>query len=208
MGLSLFMAVIIIWLLRKWVRERQEETGKPFPLVSTSCVIAFGLPFLTWLIGGAPLAMDVPRLKGFNFTGGASISPEYMGLLMGLVFYTSSFMAEIVRAGIQSVPRKQVEAARSIGLKPSLVLRLVVLPQGLRVIIPPLTSQMLNLTKNSSLAIAIGYPDFVSVSSTTINQTGQAVECVTLIMVVYLFFSLLTSSIMNWYNKRMALKER
>jgi general L-amino acid transport system permease protein len=131
-----------------------------------------------------------------------------MGLLLGLVLYTSAFIAEIVRAGIQSVSKGQVEAARSIGLKPGLVLRLVVLPQGLRVIIPPLTSQMLNLTKNSSLAIAIGYPDFVAVSNTTINQTGQAIECVALIMAVYLFFSLLTSVIMNLYNKRVALRGR
>jgi general L-amino acid transport system permease protein len=208
MGVSVLLAFMLIWLLRRWVRKRKEETGKTFPLVTVSCIVFFALPALTWVIGGTPLSLDTPKLQGFNFVGGASISPEYVGLLLGLVLYTSSFMAEIVRAGIQSVPKLQVEAARSIGMKQSLVLRLVVLPQGLRVIIPPMTSQMLNLTKNSSLAIAIGYPDFVAVSSTTINQTGQAIECVTLIMVVYLFFSLVTSFVMNWYNKKIALKEK
>jgi general L-amino acid transport system permease protein len=137
-----------------------------------------------------------------------SVSPEFAALLFGLVLYTAAFVAEIVRAGIQSVNRGQTEAARSLGLRPGRVLSLVILPQALRVIIPPLTSQMLNLTKNSSLAVAIGYPDFVSVANTTINQTGQAIEGVALIMAVYLCFSLLTSAFMNWYNKKMALVER
>jgi general L-amino acid transport system permease protein len=136
------------------------------------------------------------------------VSPEFGALLLGLVFYTSAFVAEIVRAGIQAISHGQTEAAMSMGLKPGLVLTLIILPQALRVIIPPLTSQMLNLTKNSSLAVAIGYPDFVSVTNTTINQTGQAIEGVALIMVVYLFFSLVTSAFMNWYNKKMALVER
>jgi general L-amino acid transport system permease protein len=152
--------------------------------------------------------MDVPKLQGFNFSGGITISPEFSALLIGLVLYTSAFVAEVVRAGIQSVSRGQVEAAMAVGLRPVQVLHLVVLPQALRVIIPPLTSQMLNLIKNSSLAIAIGYPDFVSVANTTINQTGQAIEGVAMIMTVYLFFSLSTSVFMNWYNKKMALVER
>jgi general L-amino acid transport system permease protein len=146
--------------------------------------------------------MDSPKLTGFNFKGGIAVSPEFMALLLGLVLYTAAFVAEVVRAGIQSVSKGQREAAMSIGLKPSLVLNLVILPQSLRVIIPPLTSQMLNLTKNSSLAVAIGYPDFVSVANTTINQTGQAIEGVALIMAVYLCFSLATSGFMNWYNKK------
>jgi len=152
--------------------------------------------------------MDVPRLTGFNFEGGLSVSPEFAALLLGLVLYTSAFVAEVVRAGIQAISRGQTEAALSVGLKPSQVLTLIILPQALRVIIPPLTSQMLNLTKNSSLAVAIGYPDLVSVANTTINQTGQAIEGVAIIMVVYLWFSLGTSAFMNWYNKRMALVER
>jgi general L-amino acid transport system permease protein len=154
------------------------------------------------------MKMDVPEFIGFNFQGGLMVSPEFIALLMGLVLYTAAFVAEVVRAGIQSVSKGQREAAMSIGLRPTLVLNLVILPQALRVIVPPLTSQMLNLTKNSSLAVAIGYPDFVSVANTTINQTGQSVEGVALIMAVYLFFSLSTSAFMNWYNKRVALVER
>jgi general L-amino acid transport system permease protein len=152
--------------------------------------------------------MNVPVLIGFNFIGGTNISPEFTALLLGLILYTAAFVAEVVRAGIQSVSKGQTEAAMSLGLRPSRVLNLVILPQALRVIIPPLTSQMLNLTKNSSLAVAIGYPDFVSVAGTTINQTGQAIEGVALMMIVYLTLSLLTSAFMNWYNKKMALVER
>ena len=155
-----------------------------------------------------PMKMDVPKLAGFNFEGGVMVSPEFIALLTGLVLYTSAYVAEVVRAGIQSVGKGQREAAMSIGLRPVFVLNLVILPQALRVIIPPLTSQMLNLTKNSSLAVAIGYPDFVSVANTTMNQTGQSIEGVALIMAVYLFFSLSTSAFMNWYNKRVALVER
>jgi len=167
-----------------------------------------GFPLLAWWLGGAPTALDVPVLQGFNFKGGVTISPEFFALLMGLVLYTGAFVAEVVRAGIQSVSKGQTEAAMSIGLRPMPVLNLVILPQALRVIIPPLTSQMLNLTKNSSLAVAIGYPDFVSVANTTINQTGQAMEGVAMIMSVYLLFSLSTSAFMNWYNKKAALVER
>jgi general L-amino acid transport system permease protein len=163
---------------------------------------------MVWILFGAPTRMDVPVLSGFNFNGGISLSPEFGALLLGLVLYTAAFVAEIVRAGIQSVSHGQREAAESLGLRPGMVLNLVILPQALRVIIPPLTSQMLNLTKNSSLAVAIGYPDFVSVANTTINQTGQAIEGVLLIMACYLCFSLLTSLFMNWYNKKMALVER
>jgi general L-amino acid transport system permease protein len=152
--------------------------------------------------------MDVPELTGFNFIGGATLSPEFIALLLGLVLYTAAFVAEVVRAGIQSVSKGQRDAAMSIALRPTQVLNLVILPQALRVIIPPLTSQMLNLTKNSSLAVAIGFPDFVSVANTTMNQTGQSIEGVALIMAVYLIFSLSTSAFMNWYNKKVALVER
>jgi general L-amino acid transport system permease protein len=172
-----------------------------------------GLVFLSgcvaaYFIRRWAIKRHAPKLVGFNFIGGLTVSPEFMAVLLGLVLYTSAFVAEVVRAGIQSVSRGQREAAMSIGLRPTLVLNLVILPQALRVIVPPLTSQMLNLTKNSSLAVAIGYPDFVSVANTTMNQTGQSIEGVALIMAVYLVFSLSTSAFMNWYNKRVALVER
>ena len=199
---------VLVYFLRRWARKRQARTGLPFPVFRVSIGILVLLPVLAWLAGGAPTAMSVPALKGFNFQGGQNVSPEFSALLLGLVLYTAAFVAEVVRAGIQSVSKGQTEAAMSIGLKPSQVLNLVILPQALRVIIPPLTSQMLNLTKNSSLAVAIGYPDFVSVAGTAINQTGQAIEGVALIMIVYLCFSLSTSAFMNWYNKKVALVER
>jgi general L-amino acid transport system permease protein len=208
MGWAFLLACGLVWLMRRWARQRQASTGQGFPVFWAGGGLLLALPLLVWLLGGAPTEMDVPRLAGFNFKGGISISPEFAALLLGLVLYTAAFVAEIVRAGIQSVSKGQTEAAKSLGLRPGLVLNLVVLPQALRVIIPPLTSQMLNLTKNSSLAVAIGYPDFVSVANTTINQTGQAIEGVAMIMIVYLCFSLLTSACMNWYNKRIALVER
>jgi general L-amino acid transport system permease protein len=206
--LVFILGIAASWLLKKWSDRRHDLTGKTFPVGWASLGLIIGLPIITWLLAGAPLKMDIPELKGFNFRGGVTMSPEFTALLMGLVFYTSAFVAEIVRAGIQSVGKGQVEAAKSLGLGSGQILRLVILPQALRVIIPPLTSQMLNLTKNSTLAVAIGYPDFVSVANTTINQTGQAIEGVALIMAVYLVFSLGTSAFMNWYNKRSALVER
>jgi general L-amino acid transport system permease protein len=208
MAIALLAAGIIVYLLRRWARKRQDLSGKLFPVFRVSAAVLVGLPLLTWWVAGAPTKMDVPKLVGFNFQGGLTLSPEFIALLLGLVLYTAAFVAEVVRAGIQSVSKGQTEAAMSLGLRPPMVLNLVILPQALRVIIPPLTSQMLNLTKNSSLAVAIGFPDFVSVANTTINQTGQAIEGVALIMLVYLTFSLLTSAFMNWYNKKVALVER
>ncbi len=208
MLIATIVAGIAIYLLRRWARNRQAQTGQIFPVLRISFAVFLGLPLLTWAVGGAPTAMNIPALKGFNFLGGQNISPEFTALLLGLILYTAAFVAEVVRAGIQSVSKGQTEAAVSLGLKSGLVLNLVILPQALRVIIPPLTSQMLNLTKNSSLAVAIGYPDFVSVAGTTINQTGQAIEGVALMMIVYLTLSLLTSAFMNWYNKKMKLVER
>lgn len=208
MLLALGLGCIAVYLIRRWAKNRQEKTGKIFPVFRVGLGILIGLPLITWLAHGAPTAMNVPKLAGFNFKGGITLSPEFIALLLGLVLYTAAFVAEVVRAGIQSVSKGQREAAMSIGLRPPLVLNLVILPQALRVIIPPLTSQMLNLTKNSSLAVAIGYPDFVSVANTTINQTGQAIEGVALIMAVYLLFSLSTSAFMNWYNKKVKLVER
>jgi general L-amino acid transport system permease protein len=194
MALAFLVGCLAVWILNRWAKRRQEKTGQPFPVFLVSATVLIMLPLATWWLAGAPLEMSVPRLKA--------------ALLLGLVFYTAAFVAEIVRAGIQAIGRGQVEAAKSLGLKPGQILRLVILPQALRVIIPPLTSQMLNLAKNSTLAVAIGFPDFVSVANTTINQTGQAIEGVAMIMVVYLFFSLGTSAFMNWYNKRTALVER
>jgi len=208
MAMAFVAAVVIIFFLKRWAKKRQDLTGKPFPVLFTSIILFVGFPFICWVIGGTPMEMSVPELKGFNFKGGLTISPEFAALLLGLVLYTAAFVAEVVRAGIQSVNKGQTEAAMAIGLKSGQVLNLIILPQALRVIIPPLTSQMLNLTKNSSLAVAIGYPDFVSVAGTAINQTGQAIEGVMLIMIVYLIFSLSTSAFMNWYNKKMAIVER
>jgi len=208
MAIALTIAILITFFLKKWAKKRQNLTGQIFPIFSVSIVLIIGLPFICWLFGGTPTQMNVPVLKGFNYKGGLTISPEFAALLLGLVLYTAAFVAEVVRAGIQSVSKGQTEAAMAIGLKPGQVLNLIILPQALRVIIPPLTSQMLNLIKNSSLAVAIGYPDFVSVAGTAINQTGQAIEGVMLIMIVYLIFSLSTSAFMNWYNKKMAIVER
>lgn len=208
MLLALFVACVVVYLVHRWAKKRQEKTGKIFPIFRFGIAIVIGLLLITWLAFDAPMKMDVPKFIGFNFEGGMTLSPEFIAILLGLILYTAAFVAEVVRAGIQSVSKGQREAAMSIGLRPAPILNLVILPQALRVIIPPLTSQMLNLTKNSSLAVAIGYPDFVSVANTTINQTGQAVEGVALIMALYLIFSLSTAVYMNWYNKRVALVER
>jgi len=205
---AFLLGCVAAYFIRRWARKRQERTGRYFPVFRASLALIIGLPLIVWLAAGSPMKMNAPKLTVFNFEGGLTVSPEFMALLLGLVLYTSAFVAEVVRAGIQSVGKGQREAAMSIGLKPTQVLNLVILPQALRVIVPPLTSQMLNLTKNSSLAVAIGYPDFVSVANTTINQTGQSIEGVALIMAVYLVFSLSTSAFMNWYNRRVALVER
>ncbi|MBF0233251.1 MAG: amino acid ABC transporter permease [Desulfamplus sp.] len=208
MGYAIVIACILIFFIRKWAKKRQERTGQIFPIFTVSSLLIIVLPLVAWFVMGAPTEMNMPVLKGFNFEGGYNVSPEFGSLLLGLVLYTSAFVAEIVRAGIQSISKGQREAAESLGLRPIFVMNLVILPQALRVIIPPLTSQLLNLTKNSSLAVAIGYPDFVSISNTTISQTGQAIEGVALIMIMYLTISLLTSFFMNWYNDKMALVER
>ena len=205
---GLFIAIALCLLVANIARRRQAATGQRLPALRIGIAMLVGLPLLGWVIGGAPLALDVPRLQGFNFTGGATLSPEFAALLAGLVFYTTAFTAEVVRAGIQSVSTGQWEAAGSIGLSRGLALRLVVLPQALRVIVPPMTSQFLNLTKNSSLAIAIGYPDLVSVVNTTMNQSGQAIESILIIMGAYLVVSLSISFAMNVYNRRIALTER
>ena len=174
----------------------------------TPVAIALGFAFAGWISGGAPTAWNMPVQGEFAIENGGALTPEYLSLLLGLVIYTAAFVAEVVRAGIQSVSLGQAEAASALGLGRGQTMRLVMLPQALRVIIPPMTNQYLNLTKNSSLAVAIGYPDVVSIANTAINQTGRAVECIAIIMLVYLTTSLSTSMLMNWYNTRSAIKER
>ena len=166
------------------------------------------VPATLWAVFGAPTEISEPHLAGFGFDGGKTVSPEFIALFVGLSTYTSAFIAEIVRAGILAVPKGQTDAGEALGLSRGQRLRLVILPQALRVMIPPLTSQYLNLTKNSSLAVAIGYPDLVSVSNTTLNQTGQAIEAIGLMMAVYVTISLAISGLMNWYNHRVRLVER
>jgi general L-amino acid transport system permease protein len=205
---GVLVAIILTIVMAKWARKNQEKTGQIFPVLRWSLVLFFVVPVVTWLLSGTTMTLDVPELKGFNFVGGMTLSPEFAALLIGLVIYTAAFIAEVVRSGIQAVNRGQWEAAEALGLKRGKILRLIVLPQALRVIIPPMTSQYLNITKNSSLAVAIGYPDIVSVINTTLNQTGQAIEGIMMIMAAYLTVSLSISVFMNWYNKRIALVER
>ena len=208
MGLAFVIGVILIAIIRRWAAGRQAATGRQFPSGWAGLGLLIGLPSIVFLAAGAPLTLSVPTLRGFNFSGGGAVSPEFAALLLGLVIYTGSFVAEIVRAGILAVNWGQSEAAMALGLKPGQRMRLVVLPQALRVIVPPMTSQYLNLTKNSSLAVAIGYPDLVSIANTTMNQTGQAIEGIAIIMAVYLFISLAISLTMNLYNRAVALVER
>jgi general L-amino acid transport system permease protein len=205
---GVLLAIAAIFGLSRWARQRQARTGQIFPLLRWAIGLLVICPPVLWWFSGTTLSVEVPELKGFNFAGGMTLTPEFAALLFGLVIYTSGFIAEVVRSGIQSVGRGQWEAAGALGLKSTLVLRLVVLPQALRVIIPPMTSQYLNITKNSSLAVAIGYPDIVSIINTTLNQTGQAIEGILMIMAAYLTVSLSISVFMNWYNKRIALVER
>lgn len=192
-----------------WGRQRRLRTGARFPVLLTSMGLILGIPFLALVLTEFPVTFDYPELKGFNFQGGIVVLPEFIALLLGLVFYTGAYIAEIVRAGIQGVGKGQKEAALSLGLTTGQTLKLVVIPQAMRIIIPPLTSNYLNLTKNSSLGVAIAYPDLVSVfAGTVLNQTGQAIEVILITMLVYLTLSLLTSAFMNWFNARMALVER
>ncbi|HBK37676.1 MAG TPA: amino acid ABC transporter [Halomonas sp.] len=203
------IAIVASIALVIWAKRRQEATGKRIPAYWISFALIFGLPLLVMLVTGVPITWEMPELRGFNFRGGITVIPEFLALWFALSIYTASFIAEIVRSGIQAISHGQTEAAQALSLPRNLVLRLVVIPQALRVIIPPLTSQYLNLIKNSSLATAIGYPDLVSVfAGTTLNQTGQAIEVIAMTMAVYLTISLLVSMFMNWFNARVALVER
>ncbi len=193
---------------RKWARLRFEATGKLRSMFWIPVAICLAGSLLGWLAGGAPTAFEFPIKGEFAIENGGSLTPEFLSVLLGLTIYTAAFVAEVVRSGIQSVARGQGEAAAALGLDPAQSMRLVMLPQALRVIIPPITNQFLNLTKNSSLAVAIGYPDVVSIANTALNQTGRAVECISIVMLVYLTTSLATSLLMNWYNSRAEIKER
>jgi general L-amino acid transport system permease protein len=206
--LALIAGFFITALWTRRARRQQEATGvRPatWPVALAALIV---LPIAVWAVFGAPFDLEHPALKGFNIQGGANLSPEYFALMLGLVTYTASYIAEIVRSGIQAIPQGQWEAAGALGLRPGAVLRQIILPQAMRVIIPPMTSQYLNLTKNSSLAVAVGFQDIVSIANTTLNQTGQAIEGIAVIMAVYLTISLSISLFMNWYNARIALVER
>ncbi len=208
-ALAAFLVGLLGTILYNGVaRKKQFETGvrpKVWP-VAIGLLIVF--PLLVWAALGAPFVLDMPVKGGFNFRGGGTISPEYAALTIGLTIYTAAYIAEIVRSGIQAIPQGQWEAAGALGLRQGQMLRQIILPQALRVVIPPMTSQYLNLLKNSSLAVAVGYQDLVSIDQTTLNQTGQAIEGITLVMGIFLVFSLSISLFMNWYNARIALVGR
>jgi general L-amino acid transport system permease protein len=195
-------------VIAKWSAKRQEATGQQFPVGLTTIGLIIGLPLVAYIISGLGLTLAAPERTRFNVSGGLTVRPEFVALLVALVAYTAAFIGEIVRAGIMAVSHGQTEAAGALGLRAGQILKLVIIPQAMRVIIPPLTSQYLNLTKNSSLAVAIGYPDLVYVGGTVLNQTGQAIEIVVIWMAIYLTLSLVTSAFMNWYNRRVAIVER
>ena len=206
--IGVIVGVVAAYLLGRWAKRRRERTGRQFPSFLAGLALIVGAPVLAFLLMGAPLTFEFAEETRFALRGGLNLVPEMVALLLGLSLYTGAFIAEIVRSGILAVSKGQWEAAGALGLKRTPTLRLVVIPQAMRVIIPPLTSQYLNLTKNSSLAVAIAYPDLVAVGGTVLNQTGQAIEIVAIWMVVYVSLSLITSLFMNWYNARNALVER
>jgi general L-amino acid transport system permease protein len=205
----LALSVIATIALRLWAKRRQIRTGRQFPLLWSGLALVAGPPLVALVAMGFPIGFERPELRGFNFVGGVRLLPEFVALLFALTTYTAAFIAEVVRAGVLAVPRGQTEAAFALGLRRGLTLRLIVVPQALRVIVPPLTNQYLNLTKNSSLAVAVGYPDLFAVfAGTTLHQTGQAIEIIAITMAVYLAISLFTSALMNWYNAHIQVAER
>jgi len=205
---GLIIGVALTFFMARRARARQMATGQQFPVFWTALGLIIGFPLLGLVLGGFPVTVEFPQAGTFNLTGGFNVKPEFLSLYFALSFYTAAFIAEVVRAGIVGVSKGQSEASAALGLRPGAALRLIIIPQALRIIIPPLTSQYLNLTKNSSLAVAIGYPDLYAIGGTILNQTGQAIEIVVIFMVIYLSISLLTSLFMNWFNAKMALKER
>lgn len=208
-AIAFFGGIVGAILYKRRARRLQEDTGRILPVFRVSLGLIFGLPIVVFLITGLPMNWSYPELKGFNFVGGVAMKPEFLALWLALSLYTSAFIAEIVRAGILAVSYGQTEAAHALGLRINRTLQLVIVPQALRVIVPPLTSQYLNLTKNSSLAIAIGYMDIVAtIGGISLNQTGREMESMTIVLLIYLSFSLVISLFMNWYNKRIKLVER
>jgi general L-amino acid transport system permease protein len=205
---ALLAGVLLAFAIGRWARRRQARTGRQFPAISAGLFVVALLTVAVYMLSGAPVTFDVPVKTRFNLSGGMEVSPEFVSLVVSLGLYTAAFVGEIVRAGVMAVSAGQTEAASALGLRGGLTLRLVVLPQAFRVIIPPLTSEYLNLTKNSSLAVAIGFADLVAIGGSVLNQTGQSVEVVFIWMVVYLGLSLITSYAMNVFNRRMALVER
>lgn len=202
-------AVAGVIVFSRWAKKHQEATGQIYPVFSIGVAAIVGLPLLAFFVAGMPVSLEMPELTGFNFQGGMVLRPEFIALWFALSIYTAAFIAEIVRAGIQAVSHGQTEAAFALGIKPNWTMRLIIIPQALRVIVPPLTSQYLNLTKNSSLAIAIGYMDIVATfGGITLNQTGKEMEVMIIVLSIYLVISLLISAFMNWYNRRIALVER
>lgn len=207
--ISILVAIAATYALAIWARKRLYDTGRPFPTFSAGLAVLFGIPIVVFLATGAPLSFDYAVLKGFNFLGGASVPPAFCALMLALVIYHSAYMAEAVRAGILSVSHGQTEASYSLGLRPGMTLRLVVIPQAMRAVVPPMISNWMNVVKNSSLAIAIGYPDLVAVfMQTSLNQSGHAIEIVAMVMLFYMTVSLTISMGLNYYNKRVQLKER
>ncbi len=207
--ISFILALISSYILKRWAKKRQDETGKQFPVMSSAFGMIVLLPLLLFFIIGSPLSFDYPALKGFNFKGGMVIRPEFIAMFLALTIYTAAFISETVRSGIMSVTKGQREASGSLGLKKSWIMRLIIIPQALRVIVPPLTSQYLNLTKNSSLGIAVGYADLVhGFGGISLNQTGQAIECMVIVMATYLTISLTISVFMNIYNRSIQFKEK
>lgn len=205
---ALLLAIVLVVALKFWSTRRQALTGRQFPVLQTSVAILVALPVAAFVASGAPVTFEVPAATRFGVRGGSTLAPEFVALYLALSLYTAAFIAEIIRAGIQGVAIGQSEAAHSLGLRPGTTKRLVVIPQALRIIIPPLTSQYLNLTKNSSLGVAIGFPELVSTGGTIMNQTGQAIEIVSIWLIVFLATSLATSACMNAFNRKMALVER
>jgi general L-amino acid transport system permease protein len=205
---ALLIGIVVAFAIGRWARKRQEATGQQFPKVRVGIAIVIGLPVVVSLILGNPVNWELPTLQGFNFQGGLVVQPELTALVLGMSTYTAAFIAEIVRGGILAISHGQTEASYALGLRPGATLRLVIIPQSLRIIVPPMTSQYLNVVKNTTLAGAIAYPDLFSIIGTSLNQTGRAVENIAIMMVFFLVISLLISMFMNWYNKRIALVER
>ena len=206
---AIIFSIALFYFLRKWSIKRFEKTGKEFPSLFVGSAIFFILPFITYFLAGSPISLDMPSLQGFNFRGGMSYSPEFLALTFALSIYTATYIAEAIRSGIEAVPKGQKEASVSLGLSNYQSLKIVVLPQAIRIAIPPIINQYLNLTKNSSLATAIGYPELVTVfSGTVLNQTGQAIEIILITMAVYLTISLSISLLLNFANKKLQIRER